>query len=63
MTWANDEIWTRDLFLTKETLYPWATSAFWCRKFNFILQTFNAFFRINIDLLFELQIVKSRNMT
>ena len=24
---ANDEIWTRDLFLTKETLYPWATSA------------------------------------
>ena len=25
--WANDEIWTRDLLLTKETLYPWATSA------------------------------------
>ena len=24
---ANDEIWTRDLFLTKETLYPWATPA------------------------------------
>ena len=25
--WANTEIWTRDLFLTKETLYPWAISA------------------------------------
>ena len=25
--WADDEIWTRDLFLTKEVLYPWATSA------------------------------------
>ena len=25
--WANNEIWTRDLFLTKETLYPWAISA------------------------------------
>ena len=24
---ANVGIWTRDLFLTKETLYPWATSA------------------------------------
>ena len=24
---ANDEIWTRDLFLTKEALYPWATPA------------------------------------
>ncbi len=24
---ANDGIWTRDLFLTKEALYPWATSA------------------------------------
>ena len=27
MNWANDENWTRDLFLTKETLYHWATSA------------------------------------
>ena len=26
--WADDEIWTRDLFLTKEVLYPWATSAY-----------------------------------
>ena len=26
-SWANNEIWTRDLFLTKETLYPWAISA------------------------------------
>ena len=26
--WANEQIWTADLFLTKETLYPWATSAF-----------------------------------
>ena len=26
--WANDGIWTRDLFLTKETLYPWATPAY-----------------------------------
>ena len=25
--WANNEIWTRDLFLTKETLYLWATPA------------------------------------
>ena len=25
--WANDEIWTRGLFLTKEALYPWATPA------------------------------------
>ena len=25
---ANDENWTRDLFLTKEALYPWATPAF-----------------------------------
>ena len=24
---ANEQIWTADLFLTKETLYPWATSA------------------------------------
>ena len=24
---ANDGIWTRGLFLTKETLYPWATPA------------------------------------
>ena len=24
---ANDENWTRDLFLTKEALYPWAKSA------------------------------------
>ena len=27
MQWANERIWTADLFLTKETLYPWATSA------------------------------------
>ena len=27
LLWANDEIWTRDLFLTKEALYPWATPA------------------------------------
>ena len=26
--WANDGNWTRDPFLTKEVLYPWATSAF-----------------------------------
>ena len=26
--WANAENWTRDLFLTKEALYLWATSAF-----------------------------------
>ncbi len=25
---ANDGNWTRDLFLTKETLYPWATPAY-----------------------------------
>ena len=25
--WANADNWTRDLFLTKETLYHWATSA------------------------------------
>ena len=24
---ANYEIWTHDLFLTKEALYPWAKSA------------------------------------
>ena len=48
--WANDEIWTRDLFLTKETLYPWATSAFWPGKFNFILHTFSPFLEINIFL-------------
>ena len=30
---ANDGNWTRDLFLTKETLYLWATSAvrYWAR--------------------------------
>ena len=26
--WADDENWTHDPFLTKEVLYPWATSAF-----------------------------------
>ena len=25
--WAVDEDWTHDLFLTKEVLYPWATTA------------------------------------
>ena len=31
--WANDGNWTHDLFLTKETLYPWATSAnSWAKK-------------------------------
>ena len=25
--WAVDENWTHDLFLTKEVLYPWATTA------------------------------------
>ena len=29
---ANDEIWTHDLFLTEETLYPWATSAEFLKK-------------------------------
>ena len=26
--WAVDENWTHDLFLTKEVLYPWATTAY-----------------------------------
>ena len=26
--WADDGTWTRDLFLTKEVLYHWATLAF-----------------------------------
>ena len=47
---ANVGIWTRGLFLTKETLYPWATSAFWPGKFNFILHTFSPFLEINIFL-------------
>ena len=36
---ANDGNWTRDLFLTKEALYPWATSASlatqWTQKMRF----------------------------
>ena len=32
--WANDGIWTRDLFLTKETLYPWATPALKVQSLN-----------------------------
>ena len=28
-SWAVDENWTRDLFLTKEVLYHWATTAKW----------------------------------
>ena len=28
LSWAVDEAWTRDLFLTKEVLYHWATTAF-----------------------------------
>ena len=27
MHWAGAETWTRDLFLTKEVLYRWATQA------------------------------------
>ena len=27
LSWAVDEAWTRDLFLTKEVLYHWATTA------------------------------------
>ena len=38
---ANDEIWTRDLFLTKETLYPWATSAKKERETGFEPATFS----------------------
>ena len=34
--WAVDEDWTHDLFLTKEVLYPWATTATaleeWCKS-------------------------------
>ena len=34
--WAVDEDWTHDLFLTKEVLYPWATTAShseeWCKS-------------------------------
>ena len=43
--WAVDEAWTRDLFLTKEVLYHWATTAIslfeWCK--NSIKKTFLKF--------------------
>ena len=46
--WANDGIWTRDLFLTKETLYPWATPAYGLSGLEFKVtslarQNFNLF--------------------
>ena len=36
--WANDGNWTHDLILTKDALYPWATSAFSEQKILFALQ-------------------------
>ena len=41
--WANAESWTRDLFLTKEALYHWATPAsdFFERETGFEPATFS----------------------
>ena len=66
---ANVGIWTRGLFLTKETLYPWATSAKKERETGFEPATFSlegwcstnwatpAFYRyeyLQINLIFQI---------
>ena len=41
--WANNGIWTHDLFLTKEVLYPWATSADVLVHWFFLLNSSSVF--------------------